>query len=192
MYAMKLLRQSLIAVSVLLLAGCTVGPQQLGLSQSQWQSLDQSQQQSLLANYKTIKQAKVNKTVYSGPNINVTVANGTAMMPPFVVPQQYVAASFYLKPGQCSRVRLKSVSTQSSVNLQACYNGLVLALDPSHYDLMKSGGTLRLSYNPIWKRGFTYRGVSSSGYVRLNQVSVTVKAISNVSPLRNVSNSSSV
>jgi len=172
-------RQILILLSVLLLASCTIEPRQLGFSQMQWQSMDKAQQQKLVAGYNQIKQAKPNKTVYNGPDINVSIAEGTAMMPPFIKPQQYLAMNFCLRSGQCRHVRLKSMDNSDSVSLQACYNGLVLAMDPSHYDPTKTAGTIRFSYNPIWSRGFTYRGISSSGYVRLNQASVAVKTIPN-------------
>lgn len=174
----EMFRQIFILISVLLLASCTIEPRQLGLSQMQWQSMDKAQQQKLVAGYHQIKQAKSNKTVYNGPDINVSIAKGTAMMPPFIRPQPYLATNFCLGSGQCRYVRLTSAGNSDSVSLQACYNGLVLVMDPSHYDPTKSSGTIRFAYNPIWRRGFTYSGVSSSGYVRLNQASVTVKTIS--------------
>jgi len=169
-----------------------VGPQQLGFSQSQWQSMNKTRQQQLLGNYNQIKQAKQSLTVYKGPDINVSVKEGTAMMPPFLRPQEYLAASFRIKPGQCRNIRLRDADSSNSVNLRACYNGLVLTMDPSHYDLMKSAGTMRFPYNPIWKRGFTYTDVSSSGYVRLNQATVNVKAIPDMAPVKDVSNNSSL
>lgn len=191
MYAMNVSRLSFIVtpilVSVLLLAGCTVGPQQLGLSQSQWQSMDKTRQQKLVSNYNQIKQVKVNQTVYNGPTITVSLKEGTAMMPPFLKPHEYLATSFSMKPGQCRSIRLKSADNSGSVSLRACYNGLVLVMDPSHYDPAKSAGTMRFPYNPIWRRGFTYTGVSSSGYVRLNQATINVKAVPDMAPVQDVS-----
>ena len=188
MYAMNVSRLTPIAVSALLLAGCAVGPRQLGFSQSQWQSMNKTRQQQLIANYNQIKAAKPNSIVYKGPDIRVSVKEGTAMMPPFLRPQEYLAANFRIQPGQCRNVRLRGADDSGSVILRACYNGLVLTFDPSHFDPTKRTGTLRFSYNPMWKRSFTYTGVSSSGYVRLDNATVTIRAIPNMAPVQDVSN----
>lgn len=181
-------RLSFILITSLLLTGCMVGSQQLGLSRAQWQAMDKVQRQQLLAGYKQFKQSKPHRMVYSGPNLSVVIAHGTVMMPPFIKPQPYVATKFRITSGQCRNVRLASVDASDAVNVRVCYNGLVLMLDPSHFDPAKRKGTLRFSYNPMWKRGFTYNGVSSSGYVRLHNAAVTIKATFNVAAVQDVSN----
>ena len=185
-----MLRQIIIMLTVVLLSGCVAGPKQLGISSQQWQTMSADQQQKMLAGYQQIKNApKPAKTIYNGPDINVTIAGGTAMMPPFVQAYPFAKVSFNLQSGQCKSIRLSSINMNSAVNLQTCYNGLTLAVDPSRYDPTKSTGTLRITYNPIWKRGFTYSGIASSGYVRLNNAKITIKTISDVAPVEDANNS---
>lgn len=169
--------------SVLLLTGCTPGPTQLGVSAQQWQSMSDQQRQQILQGYQQIQNQPRNDTVYAGPKIVVSLAEGTAMMPPFVQPHPYHPVQFALKPGECLHVPLESANSNQSVNLPACYNGLVLALDPSRYDPILGGGSLRFNYTPVWKRGFAYNGVSSQGYVRLSKVNVIIHAMAKAGSL---------
>lgn len=165
-------------LGTLLLVGC-VGPNQLGISSQQWQAMSKAQRHQMLKNYKKLKKtAKKNmQTAYNGPNLQVYLMQGRAMMPPFTQSYTYETVRFKITPGHCRNIRLNSIDTNNHVDMKACYNGLTLALDPSHYDIEKADGSLRFDYNPVWKRGFTYSSVSSTGYVHLQDVNVTIKAI---------------
>lgn len=164
-------------LAAILLTGCTPGPTQLGLSQQQWQTMSDQQRQQILAGYDQIQHAPSNKTVYAGPKIVVSLSQGTVMMPPFLQPQHYQPVQFEMKPGQCHSIALQSLNDSQQVNLPVCYNGLMLALDPSRYEPLLSSGSLRFSYTPLWKRGFAYNGVSSQGYVHLTKVNVVINAV---------------
>ncbi len=167
-----------LSVSILLLAACAAGPNQLGFSQAQWDNMNRQQQRSLLAEYNSLKEHPYQiKTVYDGPAIQVYVLNGEAFMPPFVQPYALEATSFNMQPGECRWERLESTDTNKSVMMRACYDGLYLSLDPSPYDKDKQAGTVHFAYNPLWKRGFTYSSVNSMGYVRLHDVAISIKAI---------------
>ena len=176
---------ALVSISVLLLAGCASMPSQLGFSEKQWKTMSEVRRQEVIAGYDQIKQRppSMNRK-YDGSNILVYLAQGTAMMPPFIKAYKYETVKFTLDVGQCRSIRLNSIDTDHHTNLQVCYNGLTLLMDPSRYDPTKSSGTLRFDYNPIWKRGFTYSNVVSAGYVRLKGASVTIKAIKNANPPR--------
>ena len=176
-----MLRQAvvaLISISVLLLTGCVSAPSRLGFSEKQWQAMSKTRRQEVMAGHDQIeKRAPLMKRKFKGPGVLVYLAQGTAMMPPFLKAYPYETLKFKMKVGQCRSVRLSSIDTNHHTNLTVCYNGMTLLMDPSRYDPTKSSGTLRFDYNPIWKRGFTYSNVVSAGYVRLKGASVTIKAI---------------
>jgi hypothetical protein len=164
-------------LSVLLLTGCTPSPSELGISEQQWQTMSDKQRQQILDGYARTERARGSNNVYAGPKIMVSISHGQAMMPPFTQAQSYQPVQFEMKPGECRHVTLTSVNGEHEVDLPACYNGLTLALDPSRYDPLLSGGSLRFNYIPIWKRGFAYNGVSSQGYVHLTKVRVIISAV---------------
>lgn len=173
-----ILRPVIIILSTLLLMGCVAGPEQLGFSKQQWQGMSEKERQQMrIAHQEIQKSLAAQKLIYNGPDIQVTIEGGMAMMPPFLQPYDFRATQFQIQPGRCQRVQLTSWEQIHSVDLSACYDGLTLSLDSSRYDPTKSKGTLLLTYDPLWKRGFTYRGLSSSGYVRLKNTNITVKII---------------
>lgn len=162
---------------VVLLTGCAPSRQQLGFSASQWQAMTPLQQKEAGANYAIIQkifQKNNTATVYDGPSIRVQLLQGTVLMPPFDRRYDFEPVSFTIAPGPCRRVRLDSVDTTDYVDMRLCYNGLRLSLDPSYYDITKSEGTVHFYYNPLWKRGFTYRDVATDGYVHLENTSITI------------------
>lgn len=166
----------LLIVTVFLLLGC-MGPTQLGYSPTQWQTLSPEEKQKSIANYHQIQRQFHPKTIYDGPVIAVTLASGEAMMPPFIKSYSFQTTSFQLNPGKCRSISLKAKYFAKKVPLLACYNGLTLSLDPSHYDLDKTHGTLRLTYHPLWDSGLTYSGLASEGYVRLKKVTVSIHSV---------------
>lgn len=173
-----MIRYAVVAGSVLLLAGCMSTQQQLGLSEQQWQSMSPPARQAALRNYQAIKsQPQVPQKVYDGPVLGIWMLDGYAYMPPFDQAYAFQATYFRIAPGQCQRVPLRGIDYNKSTKLSVCYDGLRLALDPSHYDLSRSHGTVYFDYNPVWKRGFTYANVSSSGYASLSRTSISIKAL---------------
>lgn len=181
-----------LSVAILLLAGCSVGPGDLGISPAKWQFMSETERLQSAQDYRQIHDtwSKMNTTLYNGPAIDVTLSQGGAMMPPFINAYPIRAVSFRMEPGICRSVIVVSVNGNHSVPLKICYNGLTLAMDPSAYNLKKATGTLRFDYTPIWKRGFTYPGVSSKGYVRLNHVNVTIRAATHLAPVEDVNHPS--
>ncbi len=180
-------RYILCCLAALMLAGC-VSSQRLGISQQAWQAMSPQKRDIVLANYKKIRKLDRNKNrtakVYDGPKLSVYMLNGKAMMPPFTKRYTIETDEFKIVPGECKYILLKSIDTNHRVHLHVCYNGERLSLDPSRYDPDKSDGTVHFNYNPIWKRGFTYSNVNSSGYVRLQDASVSIKAIPRLLPIR--------
>lgn len=170
-------RLLLVLPALALLASCA-GPTQLGFSQQQWQSMTPQQRQQLAQQYHSLSAYKP-ATVYAGPNIQVSLANGKAAMPPFAEKYSFAATNFSIKPGSCKHIQLSSMNSNNFTEMRVCYDGLHLSLDPSKYDPTKVMGTAHFAYNPLWLSGFTYADVSTSGYVNLEGASITIKALNN-------------
>jgi len=176
-------------LSLFFLFGCAMSPNKLGIPESEWKSYDKAKQEKILADYKnlntieTIDDQKekdeyesIKNSTYFGPLLKVRVYGGEAMLPPFTGWQHYTSNTFDIIPGTCINAPLIAVNgdEKSRVDLRACYKNNVLMLDPSHYDLNKKEGTIRLPYSPLWNYGFTYHGIYTNGYVKLKNASVTV------------------
>lgn len=168
---------------LLVLTGCAVGPEHMGLSKNEWKNLDPEKRAQLETNYADYKSDhQVINKVYQGPALQVYLAEGSAQMPPKFQRFSFDTATFLIKPGECTKTLLESIDTNNKTYLETCYDGLTFLIDPSHFERNKRLGSVRFDYNPIWKRGFSYTGVSSSGYVRLKHTSITIKAYHNKAP----------
>lgn len=169
---------SILIVLSFILVGCAVTPERLGISSIEWGKMTTVQKQNVLKeSHQSIHPAK---TIYLGPDVEVTLSKGTARMPPFVKTYPYKAVHFQMRPGECRSVRLISTEEVNHVFLKACYNGFTLSLDPSRYELNKRAGTMHINYHPLWKGGITYKHLSSSGYVRLRNVNVRIKNLTQI------------
>lgn len=175
----------LFTLSPLLFVGCVSQSRQLGISDQEWQSMSPNLHNYLTESAQKIKQQNALPTVvYAGPILNISLSGGKALMPPFVEFYAFRATRWTMQPGQCSAVRLNGVDGQHYTLLRACYNGVTLTIDPSRYDLDKSQGSVRFDYNSLWKRGFTYSHVVTSGYVWLQNSNLSIKTVSkNSQPL---------
>ena len=100
-------------------------------------------------------------------------------MPPYTSPSRYQPVVFQIRQGDCHR---KIPVEQADANgqtgkLEVCYKDDILYLDPSSYDPNLSLGSLQLAYMPIWKRGFTYPSVTSTGLLKLTNVHIYLHQI---------------
>lgn len=162
-----------------MLAGCMVGPNQLGLTKTEWQALSSQQQQTYRKNYQQIQQwrsAQPKTAAKKTTTLQVHMADGTAMMPPFATPLAYSPVDFTISSDQCRTVPIHALNQSNQGVLGVCYKKNVLALDPSHYETDKWQGTLFIHANPLWQQGFQYQHLNSTGYARLKDVTVSVKA----------------
>lgn len=185
-----MLGQILLILVALLSTSCAITPEELGFSPKQWQMMNARRHKILQVDYYRIHNALQLNTVYQGPRIQVTLFGGTAMMPPFFQAYYFKLLKFETSPGKCRNIQLTSWNPTCSVKLTVCYDGVTLSFDPSRYDLSKTKGTLLLTYNTLWKHGFTYNNLSSSGYIRLKNTNVTIKIISNKTSVEDVQTSS--
>jgi hypothetical protein len=175
----------------ILLVGCSSIPtsQTLGISDSEWGKYSVEEQQQLMANYQQIsdqkevlteKQSKQNKSskakqpMASNGSLVVGIHSGKVMMAPFTDWQEYKPVVFNIKKGECKEVLLAKSDASSQVELGVCYKEKTLYLDPSKYDLAKQFGSITFNYSPLWNQGFTYTNINSSGFVRLQDVTVEI------------------
>lgn len=173
-------RQILFIFSALLLGSCAVDPKQLGMSPQQWQI--EHHQKIRTASYHGIIKPLPSKMIYNGPSIQVAINKGIVIMPSLLQAYPLKSLKFKMRGGECRYIRLTSWEGKYSLDFQACYDGLTLMLNPSRYSTIKSNGTLLLTYNPLWKSGFTYSGLFSAGCIPLNNMTVTVRTISQLAP----------
>ncbi|EKE01345.1 MAG: putative membrane associated protein [uncultured bacterium] len=171
----------MVVIANLFLFGCAVDPMtKLGLSESEWLGYGSDEQQKLLANYKKIAEKRAG-TVRDKKNhdargfLEIDVLDGKVMMPPFVDWSDYKPVNFTIFRGQCRDIVLQGlIDEKSQTELGVCFYGDTLYLDPSHHDLEKHSGSISIHSSPLWLSGFSYKGISSTGYVRLNNVTIKI------------------
>lgn len=168
-----------------MLVGCAANiPEKLGISDLEWESYSPGKQKVLLANHESMTKEWENKIAepeeqkaLSGPFLEVSIYDGKVMFPPsFVNWQSYQPVRFNIFKDECRNVEIKqSAEDELKTELGACFRDNILYLDSSRFDPTKKAGTVTIHYSPLWLNGFTYKEVNSSGYVKLNNVTVGVK-----------------
>lgn len=170
------------------LAGCTTVPEKIGISNLEWTSYSEAKQQTLITNYERIKKeqaaernAQKNREAVTDLHLVVSISGGTVMFPPaFITWQNYRPVIFKIVQDKCQTVEvLHVVDGGPKTNLDVCWRGNILFLDPSYYDFTKKMGSVTIHRSPLWLTGYSYRGISSSGYVNLNNVNIRIKQNAN-------------
>jgi hypothetical protein len=166
----------LLLVVSFLFAGCVFSPKYLGICNLEWESYSPERQKKLIADYrKIVKKRDGLLKGQKSKNLSkdflvLDIYDGKIMLPPtFINWQDYQPIKFTIFKGQCLDIKM----TQTI--LGACYIGDILYLDPSRYDPRRELGTVSIPFSPLWLTGFVYRGVDSSGYVKLNNVTVKIE-----------------
>lgn len=173
--------QLLFLIAVLLLlffSGCTSISTNLGIAEAEWSNYTQQKQQELLNHYEKATE-EYNKFKNSGVDekifLEIGIHGGQVMMSQFYSWQNYNQANFIIFKGQCRDIVLQNSTNENiQTELSVCFLENTLYLDRSHYDLTKKIGSISINYSPLWLSGFAYRGISSSGYVKLNNVTVEI------------------
>lgn len=171
----------------LFLLGCTSTsvPTKLGISDLEWTSYSKDKQATLITNYYQIAEEHKNtvkkqesKKINNENFLLVKIYNGHIMLPPlFINWHNYKPAQFTIFHGQCRDIVLEGSGNNSKTLLRSCFHDNTLYLDPSRYDLTKKNGTVSIKSSPLWVSGFVYKGINSSGYVRLSDVTVEIKQL---------------
>ena len=182
-YFLQNFRVVIAASIAIFLSGCAgvSAPTKIGMTESEWSGYSPDKQKTLLANYekfaaelkKSMKDKK--STVVDSVFLEVGMHDGKVMMPPFNSLQDYNPVKFIVVKDRCRSIVLQQPNDKKvHTELEVCFYGNILYLDPSHYDLTKKNGSISINYSPLWLSGFSYKGISSSGYVRLNNVTVEI------------------
>lgn len=166
---------SLLFVSTLFFAGCmTVSPSKLGISQSDWDTYSDDKKSQLMASYEQTQTAKRRVRAEAGAGVlAVRIKAGTVLLPPYTTPTSYEPIRFTMREGDCHiKIPVTSVDSEKKGKLEACYKENTLYLDPSPYEPDLSLGSLQFPYMPVWKRGFTYPNVHSTGLLKLTNAEI--------------------
>lgn len=171
-----------VGIGVIFLSSCaSISPEKLGISQAQWSQYTPEQREQLAAQYKQTQEMQKSQSAKGGNSaLQVNVEKGTALLPPFSGSQPYRPLSFQIREGECGlKIPVMSVAnTKQAADMTACYTDSTLYLDASPYEADKAYGSIQFKWMPIWKRGFIYPDVNSTGLVKFKDVDVAVKEIS--------------
>jgi hypothetical protein len=168
-------------IIAMLLSGCANDPLRLGIAESEWENYNIVEQQKLFANYRQIvaehsSVVKDKSKDFGDIFLDVSIYGGKVMMPPFINWSVYKPVKFRIFKGKCCNIVLShATDATSQTELAVCFYGNTLYLDPSYYDLTKKDGSISIHFSPLWLSGFSYKEVSSSGYVRLKDVTIEIK-----------------
>ncbi len=182
-------------IAYLFLIGCAANVhERLGVSELEWTSYSQDKQKVLLTNYERVtkeraselgQQQKKDKNALDVQALEVSIYGGKAMFPPaFINWYAYHPVHFNILSGECHNIELiQTADVESKTELRVCFHNNVLYLDASNYDLTKKFGSVSIYHSPLWSSGFAYKEISSSGYVKLNNVTVEIKQLDSVPAL---------
>lgn len=170
-----------IALLTVFLAGCaTVSPQTLGIPQSEWDQYSPEKKDQILASYQQAQERKRAVSAKAGKGVlTVNIEGGQVLLPPYTHLTAYQPISFTLKQGDCNKkiTVAQADDPEQKGKLSVCYQGDTLYIDPSPYEPNLSLGALQFPYMPIWKRGFTYPNMTSSGLLKLTNVDISLKQV---------------
>lgn len=179
------LKLLLVIVFSCILIGCnSISPEQLGISEQQWNKYNVKDQERILSNHKYITEAteKSSFSAYGDSCLILNIQNGKAIMPPFTEWYPFKPVTLKISEGTCQVTELYAIGIKKHVTLCACYNNNVLLLDPSLYEIDKRYGSIRMYYSLLWDDGFNYTNINTDGYARLQKASIFVLKQKNLPP----------
>ncbi len=162
-----------ILLCILMLSGCATS--KLDLADLNWQQIQKSHR---IQKAKAIEEQKAPITKKT-PRAEITFEHGQAKIPLFKVRSRFKPAKMIVYQGHCQTVALKQVDGYLHVDVEACYRGNEILVDGVKYDYAKRYGTIRLAELPMWESGFTYKGISTTGYAKLSGTDISIKKLKN-------------
>jgi hypothetical protein len=159
------------------LVGCSISPEQLGISKKHWEQYDKQEQERIISGHKYISQT-IKKNIFTAPGnscLKITIKDGHAIMPPFTDSYDFIPTTFNIREGTCKNTTLFAVGTNKHLTLCACYSNNILLLDPSPYEINKRYGTVSIHDSLLWNDGFNYTNINTSGYARLQHATIFIK-----------------
>lgn len=172
-----------VTILVSLLIGCSAR-QQLGISELEWASYSKERKNFLVQSHKAItgerllmKQKYVQQCESDDYGIIVEISGGKVIFPPdFIIWRNYRPLNFVVAVNQCRELSMIS-ETDSNITTKigVCFLGEVLYLDSSNYEDSKKFGSVAIHRSPLWKTGFEYGAIDSTGHVRFNGATVGIR-----------------
>lgn len=166
---------------ILLVAACqSIDPSNFGMTEAEWHNLSEKEQTEYRRKYSdafkihNISTHKKYTTQY--PRIEVKMA-GTALMWPEKRYYPFNTIKVNIDAGTCVELKLTSTNNKAHTDAEACYDGLQLAIDPSHWQLEYAKGGLIIPVHHLWQQGMSYQALNSSGYAMLKHTNVFVRSI---------------
>ena len=162
-----------------LVTGCqSMDPKHFGMTEAQWAALDETAKTKYSKQYWSVKKTHLLslKKSYSTPykSLAVKFSNGTALMWPSQQQLKILPITFNINAGQCEQVILSNKA--NSTQIEVCYNGKELQLDPSHWQQKFANGALVIPRHHLWLQGMLYPSLSSKGYANLKNANIYVRA----------------
>jgi hypothetical protein len=171
------LRLCIIFLFAMVLTGCaSVSPEELGMSEQQWDKYTAQEQKQMARNYSYIEKTTKQSSFSAQSNfcLIINIQNGKAIMPPFTEWSAFNPVTLKVSEGTCEVTELDAINGDNSTTLTACYNDNMLLLDPSLYEIDKRYGSIRMYYSLLWDDGFSYTNINTDGYTRLQKASIFV------------------
>lgn len=167
-------------IAILCLFGCqTIDPKNFGLSENEWQKLSQEKKAKLESKFWLVKKQHIfsskiaYKTKYK--ELELKFVNGKALMWPSNRKENIKPFSTTISSGNCKILDLKN--KENSTNLEICYNGRVLSIDPSKYLSKYSNGSVNITQHHLWQQGLMYSNLKSNGYAKLSELNLLVRVV---------------
>lgn len=157
----------------------------LGIPDADWNGYTEARRKQLLVDYQQMT-AKIDPYFQSPAQnkkrLKIQIRDGKALMLPFSGWRDYQPMEFVVAENQCDTAPLlpliltKEKEAKDSA-LVVCYKGNMLLIDPSRYDFTKQFGSISITSSPLWQQGFIYRNISSNGYAKLQNATISIKIL---------------
>lgn len=169
---------SLFCVHILVSCGKPL-PEQVGMSQANWDALSSSQRTAMLIDYETIqktRQSYVPKTLRIDRALSIKISGGTVHMPPDFETVAYDPIWVVVAQDHCKRVVVAAKDKHQHTDLSLCFWGHELWLDPSNKDPQYAKFSVRMFESSLWRK-FIYNDIHSEGYVGFDHATIALKLL---------------
>lgn len=159
------------------LSACAPSPADIGLTQQKWDNATPQEQNCWQRAYQDYQDGhpELDGDGSSSNKVDITITGGTAAFPPAFQQLAFNKIRDQLPAGACHSLNVVATNNNYATSLYICYAKNTIAIDPSHYDSSTRAGSLILTNNPLWKRGFSYKNMFTDGYVKFKNITITVK-----------------
>lgn len=114
---------------------------------------------------------------FRGTRLDVNLANGQMQTSTGAL-VNFNPVNFTIANGKCKKVLLTQVSQPTTqVPVHVCYRENKFYLDSHSLSGRQTDGAIHFNYIPLWRRGFTYHSINTSGHAHLTGTEVTLNIL---------------